>query len=71
MRQIVNPGCRRTFVPGDLLSDLYGDKKGDERQFQKLFRFAGGLFVPFFVVDAPFLSLQWATRDRNSIAMVP
>ena len=28
MRQIVNPGCRRTFVPCGLLSDLYGDKKG-------------------------------------------
>ncbi len=37
MRQIVNPGCRRTFVPGGLLSDLYGDKKGTKGSFGSYF----------------------------------
>jgi hypothetical protein len=63
-------GCRRTFVPGDLLSDLYGDKKGTKGSSEAI-SLRGRPFRPFFVVDVPFLSLQWATRDRNSIAMVP
>jgi hypothetical protein len=48
--QIVNPGCRRTFVPGDLLSDLYGDKKGTKGNFGYLLRLTpSGIQIPGMV----------------------